>query len=362
MLARRIVGSALASFSLACGQPAQDGGEDPITSSETGEDTDSTAAECPSYGLSLSEAYSGHAVAAVMFPGANYVTGSCGGGGTDATYRVTSQKTSYYHLSSSAQALGAATFHIHAGDSCHGPELYCATGPYHDFKLMLAEGETVTMVVDTEPDLVIPENGLQYTVAISWGSPPPEPCYPDELHACNEAPVEALDSCMATYACGDLRKATMCIDEFHDGLVTCAQEFCPDGPESWDEDCGPACDNLRASCGTENGCDANTCNYQWDRCMDLCGSCNPVYFDFEYTGECELALPGPPSPFHAPFVSLEIGGQYQPVSEPGLACGDPEASDVVWQTDSILLLCDPACEAFALAGTAEVTYGTPPCE
>ena len=71
-------------------------------------------------------------------------------------------------------------------------------------------------------------------------------------------------------------------------------------------------------------------------------------------------MPGPPGPNHP--VNLYFAGVYQALSEPGLACGDPEATDVVWQTASSLLLCAPACEAFALGGTAEVSYGSPPCE
>ena len=356
---------ALAAATLGCGQQAQDGGEDPNTSSEMGEDTDQTPAECPKYGLNLYESLSAHSVAAVMFPAsqgaANYITGSCGGGGIDATYLVTSQKTSYYNLWLSAGGLGSATFHIHAGDSCHGPELYCETGSHHNFRLMLAEGESVTMVVDTEPDLVIPENGLAYNVGVSWGSGPDQPCYPDELHACSEAPAEALESCMATYRCGDVLEAAMCIDEFHDGYWTCVEAFCPDGPVNSTDDCRPACDNLSGSCATD-GCDDSICDYEWQLCMDACGLCSSVGFDFEYTGQCKLVMPGPPSPSHARYVGLEIGGQYQPMSEPGPTCGDPEANDVVWQTASSLLLCDPACEAFATAGFAQVTYGSPGCE
>jgi hypothetical protein len=368
MLARsgRIVGEtlslALAALTLGCGQQQAHGDEDTSTSSETGEDTDSTPAECPTAGgLTVHEGLSGEAISAVMFPasggGTNSVTGSCGGGGIDATYLVTARETSYYNLSMEAQELGSATFHIHAGDSCDGPELYCATGSFAEFELMLAEGENVIIVVDTEADLVIPEGGLRYQVSMGLASPPPEPCYPDELHACTEASAQALQSCMATYTCGDFAKAAMCIDEFGGALEPCFDEFCPDGPEILGTACLPGCDNRRTSCGTENGCDANTCEYEWQLCMDACTPCTAVQFPFAYEGACELTLPGPPGPHHG--VSIYIAGQEYPVSEPGLACADPDATDVVWQSTSTLLLCAPACEAFTMAAVA---YASPSCE
>jgi hypothetical protein len=375
MKVKRIIGEtlsiALAALTLGCSQPpARDGGEDPNTSaetsSETGEDTDSTPAECPTtdLGLSLHQGLDGESISTVMLPatrgGADDVTGSCGGAGIEAAYRVSSHETGYYNVWVDAQELGTATFHVHAGDSCHGPELDCATGPHVEFALMLAAGETVTLVVDTEPGLAIPEEGLLYSVGITLGSPPPEPCYPDELHACTEAPAAALQSCMAGYTCGDFGQAAMCIDALGDALQPCFDEFCPDGPESIADACGPACDTRRASCETEDGCDASTCDYEWQTCMDTCTPCTHIAFQFEYAAGCELAMPGPPGPEH--YVSLEIAGEIQLISEPGLACGDPEASDVVWQTASTLLLCAPACEAFAMGGTAEVTYGSPPCE
>lgn len=346
---------AFAALSLGCGQDklAQDGGSD------TSSDTDSTPAECLMHGLDLSEGYSGVGVAAVMFPGPNFVEGSCGGGGTDATYLVTSQKTSYYRLSMSADDLGSATFHIHAGDSCHGPELYCATGASHSFEIMLAEGETVTMVVDTQPDLVIPDAGLRYNVSVSWAS---GPCQEDELHACQETLVQAFESCLATSSCGDTPAVAMCVEELRDGRSTCADQFCPDGPYDTPSDCTTVCNERGTSCENDDGCDTNTCAYEMQMCLDGCGVCNAAYFGFAYTGGCELALPGPPGQFHAPFVTLEIAGQHQPLSEPGLACGDPEATDVVWKSDSVLLLCEPACDAFAIGGHAEVAYGTPPCD
>lgn len=354
----------LVAMTSGCAKPPleEDVGDDTSTSSETGADTDSTPDECSLYGLSLSEAYSAHSVAAVMFPGPNNVTGSCGGGGTDAAYLVTSQKTSYYRLWLSADDLGSATFHIHAGDSCHGPELYCATGPHHSFERLLAEGESVTMVVDTDPDRVIPEDGLRYNVGISWSSGPDQPCHEDELLACHETHVEALEACIAIDQCGAFDELETCIDELRNGLQNCAEQFCPDGPYHSPSGCEVICDDRRSSCELEDGCDANSCAYEWQMCMDGCGICNQVEFDFAYAGTCELALPGPPSPYHAPFVNLEVGGEHQSVSEPGVACDDPEAYDAVWKTDSVLLLCDSACDTFALSGIAEVRYGAPPCE
>ena len=154
----------------------------------------------------------------------------------------------------------------------------------------------------------------------------------------------------------------MCVEAFRDGRSTCAEDYCPDGPYDTPGDCETVCSERRTSCENEDGCDANTCAYELQMCLDGCGVCNDAYFGFAYTGECELTLPGPPGPFHEPFVILEIAGRYEPLSEPGLACGDAEATDVVWKTDSVLLLCDSACEAFAIGEHAEVTYGTPICE
>jgi hypothetical protein len=85
-------------------------------------------------------------------------------------------------------------------------------------------------------------------------------------------------------------------------------------------------------------------------------------FELDFAGSCELSLPGPPSSLHQPYVWVEIGGQEFVVSEPGLACGEPGAQDVVWTSDASMQLCTPACDAFALAGLVRVVYGIPPCE
>lgn len=352
----------LAVMASGCTKPSlQDAGDDTSTSSDTSADTDSILEECSLVELSLSKPLDGNSIEAVMLPGPSKVTGSCGGGGADAAYLVTSNETSHYHLWVSADELGSATFHVHAGESCHGPELYCSTGPHSSFELLLEAGESVTVVVDVEPDLEIPEDGLRYQVGITWADPPDQPCQEDELFACHETHVEALASCFAITECGAFDELAMCIDELRSGVEGCDAQFCPDGPYHPPSDCEDVCDDRRSSC-EQSGCDFNSCIYEWQMCMDGCDVCNLIDFEFAYAGTCELALPGPPGPSHAPFVGLAVGDEQLIVSEPGVACGDPEAYDAVWQTESVLLLCDSACDLFALSGTAEVRYGAPPCE
>lgn len=348
---------------------AADAGSETGSNSETSSDseTGSIPAECPSTNMDLPEAYSGVAHAAAMLPaghgGTNYVTSSCGGGGVDAAYHVTSQKTSNYSLYAIADDLGTPlNFHVHAGDSCHGPELYCATAVDHQFDLMLAEGESVTVVVDTDSDLVIPEGGFRYSVGISWGAPTYPPCEPENLHACNASAVAELENCMAPIACEDVPEATNCYDQFDDSFSACTASFCPDDSFASFPDCEAACDGRTSIC--ETACDANTCEYEHLTCMDTCGGCNFAVFEFEFTGGCELVLPGPPLGYHGNAVGVAFGGAPEDdASEPGLACGDPGASDVVWASDSVLLLCDVACESFANVGAAQVHIGVPfPCE
>ena len=173
---------------------------------ESGTDTDAPSPACLMQGLHLSEGYSGRISSSVMFPqsrgGTNSTTSSCGGGGVDQSYLITSQKTSYYHIGASSDDGEALTYHVHAGDSCDGPELLCTTAPQFALDLMLEQGESVVIVVDAEPDLVIPDAGIRYSVGVSWGTAPPEPCQADAYDVCAQDLLDALEPCLAGVACG----------------------------------------------------------------------------------------------------------------------------------------------------------------
>jgi len=322
-------------------------------------DTSPEPPECPRAGhLQLSESDFELSKATVMYPasrgGANHALGSCGGAGVDATYLMTSQKTAYYRLAARADDwVTPLTLHVHAGDSCHGPEIFCQTQVAgFGVIVMLAKGETVTMVVDTDPNLVIPETGLPYNVIVSWAE---QPCDLASLNACAVGPSAELQTCMASVSCGDFDAAGVCHMDFAGELGACTAQFCPGGWEA----CRAACSTRRSSCAS--ACDQNTCMYEWLLCADSCTSCNPAYFVFEFTDTCELPLPGPPGA-HVPFVEVNVGDDYVKVGGQGAACGDPSDPGVVWTSDSVMRLCDLACEAFATAGVAHVTYGTPTCE
>lgn len=184
---------------------------------------------------------------------------------------------------------------------------------WFDHYLMLEAGESVVIVVDTEAEQEIPESGLEYSVGV----------------------------------------------ELADGLRACHDEFCPDDP-IYLADCVAACEQRRDSCE----CEHNICEYEWQLCAETCSFCYQAIFEFEYGDACELALPGPrvqPTDFYWVEIGSRRSGEFLPVAAPGLACDDPGVQGAIWTSESTVMLCEAACEAFALAGTTWLAYLLP-CE
>jgi hypothetical protein len=200
------------------------------------------------------------------------------------------------------------------------------------------------------------------------GSEGPPPCEPAMLDTCWSQSNEKLAACLDTCTC-DGSCAADCHNAAKDRRWDCFDQYCL---EPWDERCDAVCystdscqdfcDARRSSCSNVDGCGTHMCDYQWRGCLDSCWACVNVEFEFAYADSCELVLPGPPVGVSGPFVSIRIGGQEWWISEPGSSCGDLEASDVVWADENSdrLLLCNRACEAFAMLGVAEVEHGCPP--
>lgn len=360
MTARRVsvpLASMVAAI-IGCSPPATSSSAGETSSStDTGESTDT----CVAYGLTPNEAYSGVSLATLMLPesrgGTNLVAGSCGGGGVEEGTLVTAPETAYYHLW--VNSSGTFTTHVHSGDSCDGPELACETGAWFDHYLMLEAGESVVIVVDTEAEQEIPEPGLEYSVGVDFAPPPPRPCEQQALEQCNEGPVAALAPCMAGYTCGDFDTFETCHAQLADGLRACHDEFCPDDPV-YLADCVAACEQRRDSCE----CEHNICEYEWQLCAETCSFCYQAIFEFEYADACELALPGPrvdPTDFYWVEIGSQRSGEFLPVAAPGLACDDPGVQGAIWSSESTVMLCQAACEAFALAGTTWLAYLLP-CE
>lgn len=134
-----IISLSLAAVMSGCGR--QTGSDDDAADSDSDGISDldmgTTSAECPLASLDLFETFPGQGYAAVMLPApheVNHATGSCGGTGPDQVYRVTSPGSSSYLLYAYADDPSLPlTVHVHAGDSCDGPELYCATRAEHEF-------------------------------------------------------------------------------------------------------------------------------------------------------------------------------------------------------------------------------------
>jgi hypothetical protein len=191
------------------------------------------------------------------------------------------------------------------------------------------------------------------------------PCEPRVLEECWSGLSTGLSACMEGCPCdnGD------CIADCHELLKTnywdCVDQHCQ---EPWSDRCvecystqacNDFCDAQLPSCSA-GGCDSDTCNYQRRNCNLSCYTCINLYLEYEWADSCEIALPGPPNEIGEPYVTINIGGEQWSLSEMGLGCGDPNANDVVWVGDSGMLLCGPACEAFAMTGVLEVQFGCPP--
>ena len=54
------------------------------------------------------------------------------------------------------------------------------------------------------------------------------------------------------------------------------------------------CGAATPSPSTLVGCDTGSCAHEWQLCMDACGFCSAVIFDFEYADTRELTPLGPP--------------------------------------------------------------------
>jgi hypothetical protein len=194
------------------------------------------------------------------------------------------------------------------------------------------------------------------------------PCEPPLLEECWSESTNSFSTCVDACACDDLGCAADCHAALNTNYWACVDQHCQ---EPWSERCAgcystelceDVCDARRSICTDVDGCDSNMCNYQWRGCNNSCYVCTGAYFEFAYADSCEIVLPGPPDGIGEPFVTIRIGGEQWGLSEKGLGCGDADAQDVVWANEAAdrMLLCDPACEAFASLGVAEVQYGCPP--
>jgi hypothetical protein len=339
---------------------SSDDESDDATTSETG----GPLVECELTDLDLTEDIGGYgALGWLDARGSNAVTSSCGGGGVDSSYLLSAEVSSYYRVYASSQDGEPLNYHVHAGDSCHAPELLCMTTTAFEQEFMLEAGESIVIVVDTASDQVIPPDGLAFNVGVTWSDGPPQPCQDVEVEACYQDALVAVAPCLESAACGEFATSEACYLALGDGLEACHETLCPDGPSSppWDS-CYAACKVRSLACKTELGCDPNDCEYDEQLCGDACRVCDEAIFELDYAGSCELALPGPPGPLHLPFIDADIGGQDWWVAEPGVTCDHPREPGGVWSSESVLQLCTNACEAFVLSGHASVRYGVPPCE